>query len=566
MGHGKRDLVLALHLSTSWRLTAPLRGFKQLLLRLKHSNIVYFLSQIRRAIVSRSGAPLSDLRAVRKIARSEYFNRDWYLEKNPDVASSHIDPARHYFTTGWREGRDPSPTFSNRDYLLYNPDVATVGLNPLAHFIMYGASEKRIGGIIKPIAKKPEADAPLIAAAARYRSDPRPVILMLLHQLGGGTEQHIFGLAATLATRAQVLVLKVGPSFVYNLSTLDPENPGEFQLNGYSLAKLCKLINSFGVQRIHVHHTYGFFDHVLSFLSQIGLPYDLTIHDYMLVCPRIFMYREKLGYCGEPDELGCTQCLKQHPPGMSLDIVWWRWRGRELIEGAERVICPSRDCALRILRYAPRANLIVIPHENPALFGSRKARVPALSPGQPMRVVVLGVMTGHKGIYFLLDCVSAWKNAGLIINVTIIGESLHPGAKEHVQVTGPYDQTKLPRLIADIDPHLIFYPQKCPETYSYTLSEGLMAGAPLLAPDLGAFRERMQGAEWCWLYDPASDPDELTEMMRRIRIEHIERNSPPSVLPRQSTIDPYDVSRFFYEGDYIFEAISARTTLNKEAS
>lgn len=75
-----QSMILALHLSTSWRLTAPLRGFKQLLLRLKHSNIVYFLSQIRRAIVSRSGAPLSDLRAARKIARSEYFNRDWYLK------------------------------------------------------------------------------------------------------------------------------------------------------------------------------------------------------------------------------------------------------------------------------------------------------------------------------------------------------------------------------------------------------------------------------------------------------------------------------------------------------
>jgi hypothetical protein len=284
------------------------------------------------------------------------------------------------------------------------------------------------------------------------------------------------------------------------------------------------------------------------------------------VCPRIFMQREGLGYCGEPDEFGCTQCLRQDPPGMSPDIVWWRWRGRELIEGAERVICPSRDCALRIFRYAPRANLIVIPHENQALFSSRKVRVPPLSPGQPMRVVVLGVMAGHKGSLFLLDCISAWKNAGLTIDVTLIGESLLAKLAEHVRITGPYEPAELPRLIADIDPHLIFYPQRGPETYSYTLSEGLMAGAAILAPDLGAFSERVQGAEWCWLYDPASDPDELTELMRRIRIEHVEKNSPPSALPRQSTIDPYDVSRFFYEGDYIYEAVSARTSLNKEAS
>ena len=183
-----------------------------------------------------------------------------------------------------------------------------------------------------------------------------------------------------------------------------------------------------------------------------------------------------------------------------------------------------------------------------------------------MRVVVLGAMTGHKGIYFLRDCMSAWKNAGLLIDVTIIGEILFAEAIEDVEVTGRYDQTELPRLIADVDPHLIFYPQRCPETYSYTLSEGRMAGAPLLAPDLGAFRERVQGGEWCWLYDPASDPDELTKLIHSIRYAHIEKNIPPSVLPRQSTIDPYDVSRFFYEKDYLYETLSAPISSNKEAS
>jgi glycosyltransferase involved in cell wall biosynthesis len=561
-----QSLISGLHRSSSWRLTSPLRGFKQLLLRLKRSNIVYFISQISRVIIARSDAPLHDLRAVRKIARSDYFDKDWYVAKNPDVANSHIDPARHYFTAGWREGRDPSAAFNNRDYLLHNRDVAAAGMNPLAHFIMYGEAEKRIGGIIKPSAKKPEANARLIAAAARYRSDPRPVILMLLHQSGGGTEQHAFRLAATLATRAQVLVLKVGPNFIYNLSTLDPENRDEFQLYSYSLAELCKLLKLFSVQHIHVHHTYGFFEQVQSFLSQMGLPYDLTIHDYMLLCPRTFMYRDQIkNYCGEPDEFGCTQCLLQNPPAMSLDIVAWRWRGRELIEGAERVICPTRDCALRILKYASQANVIVIPHENPLLFKNQKIRIASLLAGQPMRVAVLGAITTHKGIHFLSDCILAWKKAGLIVNLTLIGKSLLPELTENMQITGPYEQTELPRLIADVDPHLIFYPTRCPETYSYTLSEGFLAGVPLLAPHLGAFRERMQGREWCWLYDPASNPDELTDLMRRIRIEHIEKNNPPSSLQRESSAPPYNVSRFFYEEDYINKPLSTNISVAEEA-
>jgi len=42
-----------------------------------------------------------------------------------------------------------------------------------------------------------------------------------------------------------------------------------------------------------------------------NVPYDLTIHDYMTICPRIFLLTSELQYCGEPDEAGCTLWLAQ---------------------------------------------------------------------------------------------------------------------------------------------------------------------------------------------------------------------------------------------------------------
>ena len=45
------------------------------------------------------------------------FDRAFYLATYPDVATSDFDPLTHFMTLGWREGRDPSPTFYTDAYL-----------------------------------------------------------------------------------------------------------------------------------------------------------------------------------------------------------------------------------------------------------------------------------------------------------------------------------------------------------------------------------------------------------------------------------------------------------------
>lgn len=82
-------------------------------------------------------------RAAGLIHSSEFFDKEWYLVHNPDVAMSKIDPAWHYFIYGGFEGRDPGPNFSSAGYLRANPDVAAAGQNPLIHYLTYGQREGR---------------------------------------------------------------------------------------------------------------------------------------------------------------------------------------------------------------------------------------------------------------------------------------------------------------------------------------------------------------------------------------------------------------------------------------
>ena len=74
---------------------------------------------------------------------SDLFCADWYRLAYPDISRAGCDPAWHYCTKGWKEGRAPSPAFDGEDYLSRHLDVRKMDMNPLVHYIRYGASENR---------------------------------------------------------------------------------------------------------------------------------------------------------------------------------------------------------------------------------------------------------------------------------------------------------------------------------------------------------------------------------------------------------------------------------------
>lgn len=84
-------------------------------------------------------------RRLRQLVQSSgFFDADWYLARNVDVAQAGADPLDHFILFGGQEGRAPSPRFNSSDYLSANPDVRDAGLNPLVHYLIHGRAEGRI--------------------------------------------------------------------------------------------------------------------------------------------------------------------------------------------------------------------------------------------------------------------------------------------------------------------------------------------------------------------------------------------------------------------------------------
>ena len=113
--------VADLHASSSWRLTAGLRGVA---------------TAVRRVVRGREGWLAADL-AVDPGAR---FDAGDYLARHPELRDAGIDPWHHFVTTGAAEGHRPNALFDPAWYLAAYPDARRSGRNPLVHYILEGAA------------------------------------------------------------------------------------------------------------------------------------------------------------------------------------------------------------------------------------------------------------------------------------------------------------------------------------------------------------------------------------------------------------------------------------------
>jgi len=80
----------------------------------------------------------------KRISPSPWFNVQYYLSQNKDVARSGYEPIHHYLKFGGLEGRSPNSQFDSSYYLRSYPDVRDAGLNPLLHYIYLGRQEGRL--------------------------------------------------------------------------------------------------------------------------------------------------------------------------------------------------------------------------------------------------------------------------------------------------------------------------------------------------------------------------------------------------------------------------------------
>jgi GT2 family glycosyltransferase/glycosyltransferase involved in cell wall biosynthesis len=393
---------------------------------------------------------------------------------------------------------------------------------------------------------KLDAAGPFRIAATMqlFRRSGLPTILMLTHDMGGGVRRHIDALVERTAGKANCLLLEsAARGAVLSVPAL-PGHP-ELALPAERVADLASVLNSAVIARAHVHHMMSMDLDVRSLLHRLGVPFDVTVHDYFAICPQVNLLPWMQGaYCGEPGPAFCNACIADRPSHGSRDIVSWRRDNAWQFLEADRVFCPSEDVRTRLARYGYDARAIVVPHE-PVAAGPWPLRPPTLGRSRRLRVAVLGVLAGQKGALAVMSMAEAADPAELSIQVIGYAEhELPAGVADRIEVTGEYDDAELPALLARMKPHIVWFPAQWPETYSYTLSAAIDAGLPIVASRIGAFPERLAGRPLTWLVDPEASTEEWRATFEQARGELMRLRKPPSGKPRPPVPD-------FYRDQYV---------------
>ncbi len=362
------------------------------------------------------------------------------------------------------------------------------------------------------VAARLRLDAARIRRSARH-AKPARTVLMVVHDWGGGVEQHVDLMTRSLEAEG-VNVFRLQPYEDHATPAVTLRGPrlrnkrhllpnSERIAMNQSRDELIEALGLLGVDHVHVHHAGGFglfgTDWIRSLPERLGCAYDLTLHDYAPVCPRLHFNLPDGHYCGEPDIDECERCVASFgsPNGY---YPMWRWRPswQPLLDGARRVICPSRDVADRMARYFPNVEYSIRPHPERLPASASHAPPANRRPGDPIRVAVPGAIGEQKGYALILECAEDARRRKLPIRFRVVGYTMNDADAEEagVEVSGRYRPEEAERVIAESGCDVALLPSLTPETWCFTLSSVLRARLYPVVFDLGALAERVTEAKW----------------------------------------------------------------------
>jgi GT2 family glycosyltransferase/glycosyltransferase involved in cell wall biosynthesis len=280
------------------------------------------------------------------------------------------------------------------------------------------------------------------------------------------------------------------------IEVCDPQWPCEinYSIEG-ELDAFGSFVRNLRIKQVEFHHYRDIPEIFIENILNLDVPYDVFLHDYSWICPRITLIGHQGKFCAEPDLEACETCAA-HPEGLRLErrltVAALRRRSDHWLEGARAIVAPTRDVASRFRRYFPDRLVEVQPWEALALALDPP---PPVAPDRVVRVAVIGAIGEHKGYSVLLDCARDAVERCLPIEFVVFGYTedddvlLKTGA---VFITGEYEDAEIAGLISRDAPDVSLFASICPETWCFALTHALRADLPVLAFDIGAIAERLR--------------------------------------------------------------------------
>ena len=355
----------------------------------------------------------------------------------------------------------------------------------------------------------------------------KPGILHVLHPRGGGTEKYVGDLIAASRDDCRHYLFRILHDrwLLIDTNSAAPATYGRLRhgegSNGEWLRSLCSWLR---IDLAHVHSLIGSGDDLLQILEESCIPYCYSVHDMFVACPTIYLINNEREYCdATTDSSVCGQCLSKITRLKDIDVVRWRARYRPFLDGASKILAPSKWARDTLAKYYPGINVAIVP-PLPELECSKPVRrvsnVFHLPSDDNRHIGVLGAIGPEKGARHLRALVANIRERRLPLRMVVVGytdrDDRYQSSDEVLTIHGPYRRAEIAALLDYYRVALLVFPTVWPETFSYTLSEGWMAGRPALVPPSGALQERVLATGAGWIMDGWPNADSIVDQLMEL--------------------------------------------------
>ncbi len=387
--------------------------------------------------------------------------------------------------------------------------------------------------------------------ALRRRLDERRLsafegrfVLLVTLALTGGVDRYVTERCGALRAQGFIpLVLKpaaAGEASRVELSTEVLDAPDlHFDIPA-QLPELTTLLGGLRLEAIELHHFLDLDARVIEAVRMLPVPYEVFVHDYAWICPRVTLIDGRGRYCGEPAVTVCENCVRRNGSALSetIAVPALRARSADWLGGARRVVAPSNDTADRLRRHFDRLQVAVEPHAETVQATSLPPRDES---NHIVRVALIGALGEHKGYRILLECARDARTRRLPIEFVVIGYTENDAAlltTGKVFITGRYSEGEAPHLLRRERPDVAFFPSVWPETWCYTLDDALAAGLPVAAFDLGAIAERLRSTGGGELLPLGEQPRRINDRLLKLAAARYEMDSITASRSKKTPLAP----------------------------
>jgi GT2 family glycosyltransferase len=308
-------------------------------------------------------------------------------------------------------------------------------------------------------------------------------VLILTHNLGGGTEKYIRDFIAKNQESNFVLIRPDAVNFKV-----------EYVIQGeaiqFTVSRECdeflSKLKKIKFKSVYVNHLINFEQFEIRRFLKMGENVVTLLHDYYMACTNINMLKNDI-YCESTQIKDCIDCFKKLDPNI-VNGFMRNFNAREVLWASDLVISPSNYTKKIISERFDFDQIKVLGHESLEKIFYKKIN----SNQSIVEVCIIGVLAKHKGLNFVRQVIKYINEKKLNIKIKLIGYVEGGEIIEGLESTGRYEDDDLVNLLLEINPALIWFPAIWPETYSYTLTKAIESGLPIIAPKFGAFDERLE--------------------------------------------------------------------------